>query len=123
MEFNNDIEQKAKGLLGRINRLETGIYTAFWNDLLQRVDATYRSLQNAKLDLNTAVVSLTSLRDFISAKRDSFENYKKQGQDLKWFIRLHAECNSTEAPQCSRLGLLDYGRAEEAQLTTEPFVN
>lgn len=44
-----------------MNQLETGIYTTFCNDILQRTDATNKTLQHAKLDLNTAVASLTSL--------------------------------------------------------------
>ena len=94
--------------------LETGIYTAFWDDILQRVDATNRSLQSSKLNLNAAVASLCSLKDFISSKRESFENYEKQGKEL---------CGSSQTVirqrrHNIRLQPLDYGRAEEAQLNS-----
>ena len=62
--------------MARINQLETGIYTAFRNDIVQPVNAINRFLQSTKLDLNTAVAPLTGLKDFVSAKRDSFERYE-----------------------------------------------
>ena len=65
-----------------MNELEIGIYTTFWNDILQRTDATSKNLQHAKLDLNTAVASLTSLKDYVASKRDSFDTYEKQGEEL-----------------------------------------
>ena len=73
---------EAEGLWKRISRLETGIYTVFWNDILQRTDATNKSLQHAKLDLNSAVVSLTSLQNYVASKRDSFDTYEQQGKEL-----------------------------------------
>ena len=73
---------EAEGLVARLNQLETGIYTVFWNDILQLVDATNRSLHSTKLDLNTAVTSLTSLKDFVLSKRDFFEGYERQGREL-----------------------------------------
>ncbi|XP_066965691.1 uncharacterized protein [Macrobrachium rosenbergii] len=79
----DDIEEKrcvrceAEGLLKQMNQLETGIYTTFWNDILQRTDATNKTLQHAKLDLNTAVASLTSLKDYVASKRDSSTLMKK----------------------------------------------
>jgi len=84
-QISDDVEEKAcvrweaEGLVARLNQLETGIYTVFWNDILQRNDATNRSLQSTKLDLNTAVTSITSLKDFVSSKRDFFEGYERQG--------------------------------------------
>ena len=73
---------EAEGLWKRISRLETGIYTVFWNDILQRTDATNKSSQHAKLDLNSAVVSLTSLQNYVASKRDSFDTYEQQGKEL-----------------------------------------
>ncbi|XP_066965439.1 uncharacterized protein [Macrobrachium rosenbergii] len=84
----DDIEEKrcvcceAEGLLKQMNQLETGIYTTFWIDILQRTDATNKTLQHAKLDLNTAVASLTSLKDYVASKRDSFHTYEKEGEQL-----------------------------------------
>ena len=38
-----------------LKQLETGIFTAFWNDLLQRTNVTNKTLQKPKIELKTAV--------------------------------------------------------------------
>lgn len=131
-QISDDTEEKAcvrceaEGLIKQMNQLETGIYTSFWNDILQRTNATSKSLQNAELDLNTAVASLISLKDYVASKRDSFENYVKEGKELS---------DSTEYVQARhkfrnvRLNPLDYGHTKEVQLTpsekyrTESFLS
>lgn len=107
---------EAEGLLARMNQLETGIFTAFWNDILQRVDATNRSLQNPKLDLNAAVALLTGLKDCISSKRDDFKNYEKHGEQLSGSSE-YVQNTTRRRQRNVRLDPLDYGRAEEVQLS------
>ena len=51
-------------------------YTVFWHDILERVHKTSQFLQDPKLDLNTAVMSLTSLREFIEEKWQSIEGFE-----------------------------------------------
>ncbi|XP_068243599.1 uncharacterized protein [Palaemon carinicauda] len=82
IEEKRSVRCEAEGLLKQVNQLETGIYTTLWNDILQRTDATNKTLQNAKLDLNTAVASLTSLKEYIASKHDSFHTYEKEGELL-----------------------------------------
>ena len=62
-----------------MRQLEMGIYTVFWNDILERVNATSKILQDPQLDLNSAVAAVKSLRTFIESKRDRFEEYEKEG--------------------------------------------
>ena len=44
-QISDDVEEKvcvrceAEGLVGWINQLDIGIYAAFWNDILKRVEA------------------------------------------------------------------------------------
>lgn len=120
-QISDDIEEKAcirceaEGLVARLNQLETGIYTVFWNDILQRVDATNRFLQSTKLDLNTAVASLTCLKALVSEKRDSFEDYERQGEELCGSCE-YVQTGTRQRRRNVRLDPLDYGRAEEAQL-------
>jgi len=120
-QISDDVEEKAcvrceaEGLIARLNQLETGIYTVFWNDILQRVDATNRSLQSTKLVLNTAVASLTGLRDFVSSKRDSFESYERQGEQLCGSSQ-YLQSTTRQRRRNVRLDPLDYGRAEGAQM-------
>ena len=67
--------------------LETGIYSVFWNDILERVNATSRKLQDPKLDLNAAVAMVVSLKTFVEAKGVTFMDYERQGATLFqiWF--------------------------------------
>ncbi|CAM1330906.1 Uncharacterised protein r2_g3995 [Pycnogonum litorale] len=117
----DDIEEKgcvrceAEGLLIQINQLETGIYTTFWNDILQRTDATNKNRQHAKLDLNTAVATLTSLKNYVASKRDSFDTYEKQGEELSGSAD-YVQTETRHKCRNVRLNPLDYGHAEEVQL-------
>ena len=98
-----------------MNKLETGIYSVFWNELLKRVDATNRSLQHAILDLNSAVVSLASLKTCISSKRDSFEEYEVEGKGLSG-SEDYLLTQTRQKFRKVRLKPLYYGHAEETQL-------
>jgi hypothetical protein len=99
-----------------IGSLFAGIYTVFWNEILQRVNATNHSLQDAKLDVNTAIASLTSLKDFISSRRDCFDEYERQGKELSGSTK-YADTETRNRRRNVRLDPLDYGRAESAQRT------
>ena len=73
---------EAMGLLRRMNTLEIGIYACFWNNILQRANATSKKLQTVKLDLNSAVASLHSLREYIKDKRGEFQVFEREGEEL-----------------------------------------
>lgn len=77
-----DVRCRAHGLSQRLGHLETGIYTVFWNEILERVNATSKLLQDPGLDINSAVVMINSLKVFIESKRDSFEDYEKAGMEM-----------------------------------------
>ena len=62
--------------------LETGIYSVFWNDILERVNATSRKLHDPKLDLNAAVTMVVSQKRFVEAKRETFTEYERHGATL-----------------------------------------
>lgn len=118
----DDLEEKmcvrceAEGLLKQMNKLETGFYTIFWNDILQRTDATNKSLQHAKLDLNTAVASLTSLKSYVASKRDSFYEYEDQGKELTGTDE-YIQAKTRRQKRNVRQNPLDYSLAEEAHLS------
>ncbi|XP_065664567.1 uncharacterized protein LOC136086211 [Hydra vulgaris] len=84
----DDFEQTTKTrcdancLYNKLCTLETGIYTVFWNNILERVDKTNKLLQDATLDLNTAISAIKSLKNFVQAKRDNFDQYEKQGAEI-----------------------------------------
>lgn len=120
MEIADDIEQTAKtrcdanGLYNQLCMLETGIYTVFWNDILERVDSTNKLLQDPTLNLNTAVSALKSLKSFIQAKRDNFDYYEKQGAELS---------NTTDylkhrkRQRNIRLNPIDFNKTPDSNLT------
>jgi len=45
----------------------------------RRFNATNKTLQDPKLDINTAVACLRSLSSFIQSKRDCFDEYERRG--------------------------------------------
>lgn len=62
--------------------LEIGIYTVFWNNILEKVESTNKLLKDSILDLNTAVSAIKSFKSFVLSKRDNFDQYEKQGGDI-----------------------------------------
>lgn len=88
IQIADDFEQTTKTrcdancLYNKLCTLETGIYTVFWNNILERVDKTNKLLQDATLDLNTAISAIKSLKNFVQAKRDNFDQYEKQGAEI-----------------------------------------
>ena len=83
------IEQKgifrveAHGILNKLCTLETSIYSLFWNDILDRFDATNKSLQNPKLVLQDAVPIMKSLKVFVASKEDKFDKYEIEAKQNK----------------------------------------
>ena len=78
----SEVRCKANGLHERMSMLETGIYVFFWNELLERVNACSKILQNPNLDLNTAVATVKSLERFVDSKRDCFAEYERKGAEI-----------------------------------------
>src|SRR3989442_129266 len=105
---------KARGLYKRMELLETGIYAVFWNDKLDRLNATSKVLQSSTLDLNTAVATVKSFTIFIEIKRGCFSQYDQQGAELSGT----AEYETVRTCQHNvRLNPLDYGHAPQAELS------
>lgn len=56
-----------------------------------QVNKTSETLQNPRLDVNTAVLALKSLRSFIGTKRDSLEEYVVKVAELDDFVEYDTE--------------------------------
>ncbi|XP_065662885.1 uncharacterized protein LOC136085499 [Hydra vulgaris] len=105
---------EANGLHGKMCKLETGIYAAFWHDIFARSNATSHILQDPKLDLNTAIAALKSLQRFVSEKRDHFCDFEEKGKEMSGtdeYIKARKHYQSV------RLTPLDYGGSGEARLS------
>ena len=94
--------------------LETGIYSVFWHEILDRVNGTNKQLQDPKPDLNAAMETVKSLKSFVETKHECFNEYERQGAE---------KSGTTEYVQTRhrrrdvQLNPLDYGRASEAELS------
>lgn len=110
------VRSQAEGLSSRMSSLETGIYAAFWHEILERFNATSKALQDPQVDLNTAVASLQSLRSFVDSKRNSFDDYEAQGKAMSG-MNQYVEVLNRQRRSNVRLIPLDYGQAPPAELT------
>ena len=63
-------------------KLETGFYTSFWDNTLEQVNKTNVTLQNPRLNVNTAIAVLTPSKTFVETKWDIFEEYEVKGAEL-----------------------------------------
>lgn len=106
---------KKRGLHERMELLETGIYAVFWNEILDRVNATSKVLQSSSsLDLNTAVTAVKSLIGFVESKRECFSHYEQLGADLSGVTEYESVRNRKHNV---RLNPLDYSLAPESKLS------
>ena len=80
-------------------------------DILERVNATSRKLQDPKLDLNAAVAMVVSLKRFVEAKRKTFTEYERHGATLS------GTSDYVLTRQRPRNVRFDYGPASDAELT------
>ena len=117
---NTKTRATAKGLYDKMNTLEIAMYTVFWHDILERVNQTSKFLQNSQIDLNTAVFSLTSLKEFIEEKRQSVSDYEEKAKEVSGLKEFSAP---RQRKQSVKLAPLDYGHSEEATFSqSEGFI-
>lgn len=88
LSFSEDFNELPKtrhesnGLYKKMCQLETGIYCIFWHEILDRFNATNKTLQAPTLDLNNVVACIKSLKTFIDAQRELFLVYEEKGKDI-----------------------------------------
>ncbi|KAL5508874.1 hypothetical protein EMCRGX_G004136 [Ephydatia muelleri] len=68
-----DTQQEANGLHISLSYLDTIFMAVFWNIILKRFNRVSMALQNAEIELGTAVKLLQSLQDFVSELRGNFD--------------------------------------------------
>ena len=79
-----DIKNEASALVDVMEKLETGIMTAFWYKVLNRINDNSKILQSGTIDLTTAVKLLQSLSEFLVSQRSQFNDYLKKGHFVFW---------------------------------------
>ena len=77
-----DCRCTARGLYGKMSKLETGIFGKFWNVVLQRFNSSSKTLQAVQLNLNAVVGILKSLVNFVQLQRDKFEEFEEAGKRM-----------------------------------------
>ena len=80
-------------------------------DILERVKATSRKLQDPKLDFNAAVAMVVSLKRFLDAKRETFTEYERHGATQ------YGTSDYVQTRQRPRNVRFDHGPASDAELT------
>ncbi|PIK45327.1 hypothetical protein BSL78_17828 [Apostichopus japonicus] len=108
---------EANGVHDRMCKLETGVYAVFWHDILDRVNATSHSLQDPKLDLNTAVAMLKSLKCFVREKRESFHVYEEKGKEMSGTDEY---VQTRNRQRNVRLNPLHYGQSDPEEAALSP---
>ena len=101
---------RCTGLSSQMDKLETGFFTEFWNCILQRFDATSKSLQQSSLDLNSAVKLLRSLSAFIQTLRTRLESFTVSGGELSGTLTFSE--NTRTRKRNVRLDPLDYAEGK-----------
>jgi hypothetical protein len=118
-DISQDQEQKdvvkieAAKFLEKMGSIEIALYAGFWNDKLERFNATNKILQDSKMVLYSAVEALKSLRSFVDSKREKFEEYEaaRKLSDTDNYIQTRSRSRNV------RLNPLDYAKSSDAQLS------
>jgi hAT family C-terminal dimerisation region len=122
LEISEDKEESGKSriiaisLHKKMSKKDTGLFTLFWNDILGQLNKTSETLQNPRLDVNTAASALVSLKEFVSMKRDSFAEYEIKLAALDVCDEYEIETQRKRKINV-RLAPLDCVQAPEVELT------
>ncbi|CAI6371985.1 unnamed protein product [Macrosiphum euphorbiae] len=97
-----------------MSSLETALFATFWNDILERFNATNKMLQDPKMILESATRTLESLKLYVESKRNDFDKYEEAAKKIS-----HTDqyIQSRTRTRNVRLNPLDYGKAQDANLS------
>lgn len=112
----SECRNTARGLLRKMTTLDTGIFTSFWNSVLNRFNASSKTLQTPHLNLNSAVAVLKSLVDFVQKLREEFDIFEESGKLLLGSQEYAAEQRRTRRRNV-RLESFDDSGTESADLS------
>ena len=110
-----EVRLEATGLVRKMEQLEYGILTCFWQALLNRFNSVTTALQSPHLDLNNAVDLMRSLCEYVAEMRGQFDFYEEQGRDISG-CQDYKEEVSRKRIRSKRLARFE-GAAAEADLS------
>ena len=93
-----------------------GLFSVFWNRILDRFNTTSKQLQSEQMDLNTAVVLLQSLEFFVQSQRDQFDEFERMGAQMSGTSEYRQQ-NQRIRRRNVRMDPLDYAKTAEVQLS------
>lgn len=105
---------QAEGLVKQMLTLEIAIFAVLWNDILQRVNETNKNLQNPRIDFNTSISLMQSLK--LASLRNKFKEFEQKGIRLCGHSYYKTK-NTRKRARNVRLNPLDYAHAEEADFS------
>ena len=73
---------EATSLMKKMEKYETALMTVIWNTILQRINATSKSLQSVECELLKGSILLRSLENFIEHFREEFGKVEKEATEL-----------------------------------------
>lgn len=111
------VKIEANKLLKKMNSIEIAFYALFWNDILERFNATNKILQDSKMVLCSAVVALKSLKLFVKSKRNTFEKYEEKAYQISGTNIIGHEYKVRSKTRNVRLNPLDYAKTPDVQLS------
>ena len=79
---NGKTRHEANSLSECMEQLETAFLCEFWNEILDRINATSKKLQSPTIDLKSAVELLRSLELYFETLRDRFSDFEKNAKKL-----------------------------------------
>lgn len=100
----------AYGLVNQFDKLETGILTKFWTDVLGRFDRVNKSLQGQGIHIGDVVPMYDSLKTYVESLRGKFSVYEEEGKLLSGCDKYEAEVKRGR----KRKRAFDEGEAEES---------
>lgn len=99
-----------------MSTLEISIFAVLWNEILERVNETNINLQNPRIDFNTSIGLMQSLKVFIAGLRGEFKQFEQKGIQLSRHSSYKTE-NTRKRARNVRLNPLDCAHAEEAEFS------
>ncbi|XP_068994056.1 zinc finger MYM-type protein 1-like [Neodiprion pinetum] len=120
--ISSDKEQKdiarneAAHLLQKMSSLETALFAIFWNDILERFNATNKMLQDPQMILESAMRALESLKSFVESKRNDFDKYEEAAKKISQTDE-YVQSRTRTRTRNVRLNPLNYGKAQDANLS------
>ena len=77
-----------------MNKYDRGLVAVIWNTILERVNATRKSLESVECALLRGPTSLNCFQDFIKTFRDEFNNIEKEATAWTWL-----SCEEIDEPR------------------------